>query len=102
MRKGCGPWASRCFPAAGCCGSSASSFSSRGGVPFSPPPLELGYASRTMRWGGVIILLYVIYHLLHLTFGSVHPDFVVGEVYHNLVTGFQVWPVTAAYVVATA
>ena len=66
------------------------------------PHLEQSYASRTMRWGGVIILLYVIYHLLHLTFGRVHPDFVAGDVYHNLVTGFQAWPVVAAYVVATA
>src|SRR6185436_4266969 len=33
------------------------------------------YAARTMRWGGVIILLYVIYHLLHLTTGQAHHDF---------------------------
>ena len=55
-----------------------------------------------MRWGGVIILLYVIYHLLHMTLGTVHPAFVTGDVYHNLVAGFQSWPVVAAYVVATA
>lgn len=66
------------------------------------PHLELAYASRTMRWGGVIILFYVIYHLLHLTFGSVHPDFVPGDVYHNLLVGFRVWPVVVAYVAATA
>jgi len=58
------------------------------------------YASRTMRWGGVIILLFVIYHLLHMTVGSVHPDFVHGDVYRNIVVGFRVWPVTAFYVVA--
>ena len=45
--------------------------------------------SRTMRWTGVLILLYVIYHLLHMTFGTVHPDFVELQPYHNLVTGFQ-------------
>jgi succinate dehydrogenase / fumarate reductase, cytochrome b subunit len=66
------------------------------------PHLEVSYASRTMRWGGVIILAYAIYHLLHMTFGSVHPAFVPGDVYHNLVAGFQAWPVVAAYVVATA
>jgi succinate dehydrogenase / fumarate reductase cytochrome b subunit len=66
------------------------------------PHLEVSYASRTMRWGGVIILAYAIYHLLHMTLGSVHPDFVPGDVYHNLVVGFRVWPVVAAYVVATA
>ena len=59
------------------------------------------YAARTMRWGGVIILLFVIYHLLHLTFGTVHPDFnTQGDVYHNFVTGFQVWWVSAFYIIA--
>jgi succinate dehydrogenase / fumarate reductase, cytochrome b subunit len=64
------------------------------------------YAARTMRWGGVIILLFVIYHLLHLTFGTLHPDFDPGlpghaaNVYHNFVTGFQVWWVSAFYIIA--
>lgn len=58
------------------------------------------YASRTMFWGGVIILLFVIYHLLHLTFGTVHHDFVEGDVYHNFVAGFEnVW-VSGFYVLA--
>ena len=58
------------------------------------------YAARTMRWGGVIILLFVIYHLLHLTTGQAHPDFVEGDPYHNLVTGFRVWWVSAVYILA--
>jgi succinate dehydrogenase / fumarate reductase cytochrome b subunit len=58
------------------------------------------YASRTMRWGGVIILLFVIYHLLHLTFGTVHPDFIENDPYHNVVRGFQVWWVSAFYIIA--
>jgi succinate dehydrogenase / fumarate reductase cytochrome b subunit len=58
------------------------------------------YAARTMRWGGVIILLFVIYHLLHLTTGDAHRDFIPGDVYHNVVSGFQVWWVSAAYIVA--
>lgn len=66
------------------------------------PHLELSYASRTMRWGGVIILLYVIYHLMHFTWGTVHPDFIPGDVYHNLVVGFRSKPVAGAYVVAIA
>jgi succinate dehydrogenase / fumarate reductase cytochrome b subunit len=60
------------------------------------------YASRTMRWGGVIILLFVIYHLLHLTWGTLHPAFVPGDVYHNVVTGFQVWWVSLFYIAAQA
>ena len=58
------------------------------------------YAARTMRWGGVIILLFVIYHLGHLTFGKFHPDFIEGDVYHNFVTGFQVWWASAIYIIA--
>lgn len=62
--------------------------------------VEADYASRTMRWGGVIILFFVIYHLLHLTTGSVHSDFIAEDPYHNLVTGFQnIW-VSLAYIVA--
>ena len=47
------------------------------------------YASRTMRWGGPLLALFIVYHLLHFTVGSVHPDFVRGDVYHNVVIGFQ-------------
>jgi succinate dehydrogenase cytochrome b subunit len=60
------------------------------------------YASRTMRWSGVILLLFVVYHLLHFTFGPrvVHPQFVPGDVYHNFVTGFQNPLVSAFYILA--
>ncbi|MCB0340259.1 MAG: succinate dehydrogenase cytochrome b subunit [Bdellovibrionales bacterium] len=59
------------------------------------------YSARTMRWGGVIILCYLVYHLLHLTFGSVHSEIVEhGRVYHNLIMGFQVWYISLAYIVA--
>jgi len=58
------------------------------------------YASRTMRWGGMIILLFVIYHLLHFTVGAAHPSFRKGDIYHNLVSGFQVWYVSAFYIAA--
>lgn len=58
------------------------------------------YAARTMRWGGVIILLFVIYHLLHLTTGDAHHDFRAGDVYHNVVSGFRIWWVAAIYIVA--
>ncbi len=47
------------------------------------------YASRTMRWGGPLLALFIVYHLLHFTVGSAHPDFVRGDVYHNVVIGFQ-------------
>jgi succinate dehydrogenase / fumarate reductase cytochrome b subunit len=53
-----------------------------------------------MRWGGVIILLFIVYHLLHFTTGTVHPSFIEHDVYHNVVTGFQVWWVSAFYIIA--
>jgi len=61
------------------------------------------YASRTMRWGGLIITLFVIYHLLHLTFGAV--GFAPGQykpmsVYRNVVIGFAIWHVSAFYIAA--
>ena len=57
------------------------------------------YASRTMRWGGVILLLFVLYHLAHFTWGLswAHPDFQPGNPYHNLVAGFRVPWVVALY-----
>jgi succinate dehydrogenase / fumarate reductase cytochrome b subunit len=60
------------------------------------------YASRTMRWSGVILLLFIVYHLMHFTFGTraVHSQFVPGDVYHNFITGFQNPLVSAAYIVA--
>ena len=63
-------------------------------------PQASTYASRTMRWGGVIILLFVIYHLMHLTYGNVHSDFKAGDVYHNVVIGFQNPLISAFYIVA--
>jgi len=63
-------------------------------------PLVFSRASRTMVWGGVAILAFVVYHLMHLTWGTVHPSFVHGDAYNNFVSGFRVWPVSAGYVLA--
>jgi len=61
---------------------------------------ESTYASRTMRWSGPLLALFIVYHLMHLTIGSAHPHFEEGAVYANVVAGFQVWPVSAFYIVA--
>ena len=53
-----------------------------------------------MRWGGVILLLFVIYHLLTSRPARVHPKFVEGDVYRNVVVGFQSVPVSLFYIVA--
>ena len=58
------------------------------------------YASRTMYWSGPILLAFVIFHLLHLTAGTIRPggEFVPADVYHNVVAGFQVWYISAWYI----
>jgi succinate dehydrogenase cytochrome b subunit len=61
---------------------------------------ESTYASRTMRWTGVLLLVFIVYHLLHFTWGTVHPSFVPGDVYHNFVAGFRVTLVSAFYIAA--
>ena len=60
------------------------------------------YASRTMYWSGPIVLAFIIFHLLHLTAGYIHPGaaYIEGDVYHNVVSGFQVWWVSLSYIVA--
>jgi len=62
--------------------------------------LSFSYASRTMRWGGVIILAFIVYHLLHLTLGVVHMPDNETSVYARVVFGFQQWPIAVAYVFA--
>jgi succinate dehydrogenase / fumarate reductase, cytochrome b subunit len=62
--------------------------------------LESTFASRTMIWGGLFILLFVIYHVLDFTFGTVNPSFEEGNIYHNVVASFRVWPVAVFYVLA--
>ena len=58
------------------------------------------YASRTMYWSGPIVLAFVIFHLLQFTAGYIHPEsqFIEGDVYHNVVAGFQVWWVSIWYI----
>ncbi|HSL58922.1 MAG TPA: succinate dehydrogenase cytochrome b subunit [Acidimicrobiales bacterium] len=58
------------------------------------------FASRTMRWTGVIVGLFVIFHLADLTIGTANPDFVQGDVYNNIVASFERVPVAAFYIVA--
>jgi succinate dehydrogenase / fumarate reductase, cytochrome b subunit len=62
------------------------------------------YASRTMYWSGPIVLAFIIFHLLHLTAGYIHPGaaYIEGDVYHNVVSGFQVWWVSLSYIVAVS
>lgn len=62
------------------------------------------YASRTMYWSGPIVLAFVIFHLLQFTAGYIHPQsqFIEGDVYHNVVAGFQVWWVSVWYIISVS
>jgi succinate dehydrogenase / fumarate reductase cytochrome b subunit len=66
--------------------------------------LKTTYAALTMKFGGIALLLFILYHLAHFTFPGVA---MVGgykhsatDVYANVVNGFRVPWVTAIYVVA--
>lgn len=60
------------------------------------------WAARTMRWGGVLLLIFIVLHVMHFTNPGWKPDgvFVKSDVYANIVTSFQIWWVTLFYVVA--
>jgi succinate dehydrogenase / fumarate reductase cytochrome b subunit len=59
-------------------------------------------ASRTIRWGGGLILVFLVFHILHFTLGTVHPSFVEGDPYHNVAAGFANPLVVAFYEAAMA
>lgn len=64
------------------------------------------YASRTMRWTGVLVLLFIVYHVLDLTTGTLHPDnyapFQRGDIYSNLIGDFRNWYVALIYILAVS
>jgi succinate dehydrogenase / fumarate reductase cytochrome b subunit len=58
------------------------------------------YASRSMRWTGIIIGLFLVYHLADLTWGHFNPDFVRGDPYHNVTESLGNIGVAIIYIVA--
>jgi succinate dehydrogenase / fumarate reductase, cytochrome b subunit len=60
------------------------------------------FAARTMRWGGVLILIFLVYHILHFTTGSAHPEFIELNPHHNVTTGFSNPWVAGFYLLAMA
>jgi succinate dehydrogenase / fumarate reductase, cytochrome b subunit len=59
-------------------------------------------AARTMILSGLVLAAFIIYHLLHLTVGVAHTDFVPLAPYENLVTAFRSVPVAIAYIVSVS
>ncbi|HEY0969777.1 MAG TPA: succinate dehydrogenase cytochrome b subunit [Gemmatimonadales bacterium] len=57
-------------------------------------------ASRTMRWGGVLVLVFIVFHILHFTTRDIFPSYSATDVYGNVIHGFGIWWVTLFYVVA--
>lgn len=66
------------------------------------------FASRTMRWGGLLILAFIVFHILHFTTRDVDPGAwahrvdAAGryDIYGNIVASFRIWWVSAIYLFA--
>ncbi|MEO7370353.1 MAG: succinate dehydrogenase cytochrome b subunit [Ilumatobacteraceae bacterium] len=58
------------------------------------------FASRTMRWTGIIVLLFLFWHLADFTWGWFNPGYVRGDVYRNVDASLSRIPVAALYIVA--
>jgi succinate dehydrogenase / fumarate reductase, cytochrome b subunit len=57
--------------------------------------------ARTMRWGGALLLVFIVVHILHFTTGTIRPAgvFSTEDVYSNVVTSFRIWWVALFYVI---
>ncbi|MEJ2367833.1 MAG: succinate dehydrogenase cytochrome b subunit [Acidobacteriota bacterium] len=62
--------------------------------------IEADYASRTMVWTGPIIFLYLLFHLAMFTFLWTGPGYSHTDVYANVISAFQQWPIALIYIVA--
>ena len=62
--------------------------------------IAANWASRTMRYTGIIVILFLVFHLADLTWGTANGDFVRGSVYHNMAHSFSRPVVAATYIVA--
>ncbi|MGB0209076.1 MAG: succinate dehydrogenase cytochrome b subunit [Ilumatobacteraceae bacterium] len=58
------------------------------------------FASRSMRWTGVLVVVFIAWHLADLTWGWLNPDFEYGAVYRNLDASLSRLPVALLYIAA--
>jgi succinate dehydrogenase / fumarate reductase cytochrome b subunit len=58
------------------------------------------FASRTMRWTGIIVALYLVFHLLDLTWGGANPEYLRGDPYNNVIYSMQRPAVALVYLLA--
>ena len=54
-----------------------------------------------MRVGGVLLFVFLVVHLMNLTWGSWHPGFMEGMVGQNVIVLFKLWHGMAAFYVIT-
>ena len=66
----------------------------------NPRGVQRSYASFTMRWGGVIVFLFIVYHLLHLTANVIAPGGASSSPYDRMINGFSIWWVVVGYTIA--
>jgi succinate dehydrogenase / fumarate reductase cytochrome b subunit len=59
------------------------------------------FASRLLRWGGALLGTFLVFHVLHINYGWLHPHFVRGHVYENLRVAFASPVVVAVYVLGS-
>jgi len=71
-------------------------------VPYVKRELQVAtVASRTMRIGGVVLLVFIVLHILHFTTLTLKPAALTeGDVYGNVIASFRIWWVTLLYVIA--
>jgi succinate dehydrogenase / fumarate reductase, cytochrome b subunit len=60
------------------------------------------FAARTVRWGGALLLVFIVFHILHFTTLDVFREYSRTDVHANVVRGFRVWWVVVLYVAAMA
>jgi succinate dehydrogenase / fumarate reductase, cytochrome b subunit len=58
------------------------------------------FASRSMRYTGTIVILYLIWHIMDLTWGVGNDQFRYGDVMNNIDSSLSRWPITIIYVIA--
>lgn len=65
-------------------------------------PQVTTFAAKTIRWGGVLLLVFIVFHLLQLTLGLVHPRFAHLDPYNNVVVGLANPFIAGLYILAMA
>lgn len=60
------------------------------------------FASRSIRWGGALLLFFIVFHLAHFTWRVVYPGYSSTNIYGNVVAGFSKWYVSLFYLVTMA